>query len=202
MKLISLFVPFFFLGISLTAQQFTVNVAVAKNTTAGTGELDANGNPLKGSDFVLSGIVYSSDYFETHCPDNMNCGVSLVQNINSIYAAPEHPAEAIGRWDLNAFTIRDITDALQNGGTPTFSTQSFTFKKDFEHCPGCVIVTEGKDQFGNMDNMWFKRAISGGTTEGFRLIRGETEQIILKQPENINITGGYNLIVTFYYEKD
>jgi hypothetical protein len=110
--------------------------------------------------------------------------------------------DAIGRWDMNAFTIRDVEKALENGGVPTFSTQIFTFRNDFDACPGCLIITEGKDLFGNTENVSFKRSISGGTTEEFRSMRGEVEQIILKQADNLNDSGGYNMIVTFYFEKN
>ena len=195
MKNCSIGILCMFVCIGTWAQEsFTVAIVPNNTTYAGTGAVDANGDPKKGASFVLTGFIYAGDYFENHCPVNKNCGAKS-------WGVAEHIGEVVGRWDFRGFTRMDLGEALTKGGTPTFSTQTFAFTEDFAACPGCTIVTEGQDQYGSDENILFTKTIVGGTTQTFRLMRGETEQIIYKQPENKNETGGYNLLVTFQYYK-
>jgi hypothetical protein len=187
-----------FMGLSLVGQQlesFSVVIIPNNLTLAGTGELDADGFPKQGADYTVTGYIYPGDYLENHCPDSLNCGI--LED-----GKAEHHNEAVGRWDFGGFTTMDLAEAFINGGTPTFSTQLFMFRRDFADCPECKINTEGRDVYGGSQNVWFKRSISGSTTKEFRIMRGDVEQIIYQQPENKNETGGYNMKVTFRFYKN
>jgi hypothetical protein len=196
MKAIFFFAILSFLTLPLFGQNsFTVTVVPNQLSYAGTGQTDLDGYPMKGANFVLDGFIYRGDYFESHDCDDKNCGVSAT-------GEAEHPSEVIGKWSFRGFTLIDVSIALASGGTPTFSNQIFAFTQDFEDCPGCTISIEGKDLYGGASNESFKKAIVGGTTDGFRLMRGEVEQMIFKQPQNENATGGYNLAATFFYQNN
>jgi hypothetical protein len=169
----------------------------------GFGPHELPGLPLKGATYVLTGNIYRADFLEDHCPENNNCGIVLVLTQDTVYTLPEFPNDAIlGQWNVRGFVSRNYSEGLDEGGSLTYSTQTFSFSDDFTPCPGCTIVTEGKDFYGGDVNAAFKKAIVGGTTEEYRLMRGEAEQIIYKQPENENKTGAFNFAVTFQFDKD
>jgi hypothetical protein len=175
------FIAFIFsiLTLSLTAQEFlSVTVVPSKLTYAGTGQVDIYGNPLEGANFALAGYIYPGDFFDANCPDSKDCGITLVLTQDTVYAFPDDAGAVIGRWEMFGITTQDVGKAIANGGNATFSTQVFLFSEDFEECPGCKIVTEGKDYYGGVENESFKRTIAGGTTEAFRLVRGEVDQIV------------------------
>jgi hypothetical protein len=188
---------------SLLAQEsFTVTVVPSKLTYSGTGQIDLYGNPMKGATYGLTGYIYPGNYFENHCADTKDCGIIVVLTQDTVYTLPEHPGEVIGRWDMYGTATQDMGIVLAQGGTHAFGTEVFLFKETFTTCPDCKIVTEGKEHYGSIENESFKRIITGGTTEAYRLMRGEVDQVIYKQPENKNETGGYNMEVTFWFFKN
>ncbi|TNE62865.1 MAG: hypothetical protein EP344_04640 [Bacteroidetes bacterium] len=181
------------LPFALTAQ-LSVTVVPNKLSYGGSGITDANGNPLRGDNYVLDGYIYAGDYLETNCPTALNCGIDAG-------GGAANPGSVIGKWRFRGFSVLNLAEALQNGGAPTFSNQLFEFNSDFAECPGCKISLDGQDFYGGAENTPFKKAIIGATTEEYRSKSGEAEITILKQPENENATGSYNMKVTFFFDK-
>lgn len=132
-----------------------------------SGPADAGGNPAKGANFVVEGVIYESG--------------TLIETDGLTPAGdPEYPDLVIGRWYCKGWFTQDMAAAT----TGTFVTTTQVY--DFGDEPGArTLVSDGIELIDF--NVPWKRAITGGSGP-FRKARGEA----IQEAIGVNATGFFN----------